>query len=136
MLRSVHTKMDSLLDYARGVSKNRMSESIDDRNYIKHSKPKQQSKGSLGARSDYAYEKQNKIRGLRRKADRASNHRRRQMMREEIQQKGAEAQPLASTTCTQRRREGGTWGNGTRMPHCISNRKETKCRAGGRSESQ
>lgn len=80
-----------------------MDEPIDNRNYLKHSRPKQQTKGSLGARSDYAYGKLNKVRGLRRKADRASHHRRRQMMREEIQQKGTEAQPLTSTTCAQRR---------------------------------
>ncbi len=106
---------------------------MDDRNYLKHSRPKQQAKGSLDARSDYAYGMIDKARGLRRKADRASHHRRRQMMREEIQQKGAEAQPLASTTCAQRRR-GWDSRSGSRVPHSISNRKETKCHASGKSE--
>lgn len=42
-------------------------EPVDDRNYIKHSKFKRQSKGSLVARSDYAYGIHNKVRGLRKR---------------------------------------------------------------------
>jgi len=91
---------------------------IDDRGDIKHNSNKNYPRRDhrVQSRSAYNYNKQDKCRGLRRKADRHSHHRRRKINREEIAKHGVDAVPLSSTTCTQKRKD-------TPLPQNLSNRK-------------
>ena len=72
----------------------------------------------LNSRSAYTYNKIDKCRGLRRKADRHSHHRRRKINREELGRHGTEAVPLASSTTRQKRK-----GFYNSLPQPMSNRK-------------
>lgn len=71
------------------------------------------------SRSAYWYNKMDKVRGLRKIADRASHHRRRKINREELDKYGEDAIPLASTTCAQKRKT----TQQAEFPQYLSNRK-------------
>jgi len=76
---------------------------MDDRNVIKHNKKHNDGRKSNEGRSMHYYGTINKCRGMRRKADRTTHHRRRKINREEILHNGNETQILKSTTCVQKR---------------------------------
>ena len=100
---------------------------------INHYLANKEHKGNsnIYSRSNNWYGKQNKVRGLRRKADRASHHRRRKMMKEDIVKTGGEHIPK-STSTLQRRNSivgptcKGVYTNPKEGRYYITNRKMNK----------
>ena len=67
---------------------------------VKHYLANKEHKGNsnINSRSVFWYGKNNKCRGLRRKADRHSHHRRRKMMKEDIVKTGGQHMPKSTST--------------------------------------
>ena len=93
---------------------------MDNRNAIKHSRKHKDGRTSNMCRSVYDYDKMDRRRGNRKKADRTTHHRRRQINREELINNGDEAQLLKSTTCVQKRVNGLPISLKGKSPRTIS----------------